>query len=310
MRILVLGAGALGGYFGGRLVQAGADVTFLVRPERKALLAQNGLIIESPLGNFSAPVKTLLSEEITQPFDVVILSCKAYDLEASIAAVKPAMGPNSVILPVLNGMRHMDTLERHFGAHRVMGGLAFIVATLGDGGRILHMQPLCQLCFGELDGRETPRVKELSSLIAKAKFDARLSSCIIQEMWEKWTFLSTLAASTCLMRASIGAIMEAGGLEFMQALLNETRSVADACGHAQRTDAYNLALSLLTNKNSAMTASMLRDLEGGGRTEADHIIGDLIERGEGARLSLPLLSLAYTNLKAYEIRRDSEKAKS
>lgn len=304
MRILIVGAGAVGGYFGGRLLQAGADVTFLVRAKRQQLLAANGLSITSALGNFSAPAKTVLAEAITAPYDVVILSCKAYDLDGAIASFAPAMGDKSAVLPLLNGMRHLDILSERFGAGRVLGGLCAISATLGPDGGIFHLNDQAMLAFGEQDGSVSPRVEALKAVMEKAQFKSLASATIIQEMWEKWVFLSTLASATCSMRANVGEIMAAtGGEAYMLGLYEEVRSVAAAAGHAQRPEPFAQAKGIITAPKSTLAASMQRDLEKGGPIEADHVIGDLLSRGAAAGLRLPLLSLAYTHLKAYEARR-------
>src|SRR5690349_155205 len=149
MRILVLGAGATGGYFGGRLAEAGAEVTFLVRPRRAEEIAKNGIVIQSPAGDFTGPVKTVLAETLTPDFDAVLFTCKAYDLDGAIAAIGPAMGPETRVLPVLNGIRHLDALDAAFGKARVLGGSAQIGVTLTPEGAIRHMNPLHFLTFGE-----------------------------------------------------------------------------------------------------------------------------------------------------------------
>src|SRR5665647_861814 len=139
MKVLILGAGAVGGYFGGRLVQAGADVTFLVRPQRAQKLAAAGLVIRSPLGDAEMQVRTVLQEVVRPDYDLVLLSCKAYDLEASIAAIGGAIGPNTLILPLLNGMAQLDRLEQAYGAARVLGGTCYIASTLDAEGAIRHL---------------------------------------------------------------------------------------------------------------------------------------------------------------------------
>src|SRR5262245_8799844 len=153
MRILVVGAGGIGGYFGGRLLEAGRDVTFLVRPRRRAQLAASGLSIRSPAGDFdfSAP-PTVTADELHDAFDLILLSCKSYDLDSAIESFATAVGPTTVILPLLNGMRHMDVLDRRFGADRVLGGLCIISSALDAEGRVLHLNDLHTLAFGERSG--------------------------------------------------------------------------------------------------------------------------------------------------------------
>jgi 2-dehydropantoate 2-reductase len=301
MRILVLGAGAIGGYFGGRLLQAGRDVTFLVRPKRAAQLAATGLIIKSPLGDASLPAPpTVTSDAIRAPYDVLLLSCKAYDLDGAIHDIAPAVGPGTAIIPLLNGMRHLDVLEQKFGGERVMGGLAIAALTVDDAGHILHLNDQHTLTFGERDGSRSPRAVAIEAAFSNAMFNAKLSEHILLEMWEKWTFLATLAAETCLMRAAVGDILAAGGAQFSSEMLAECVAIATENGNAPREVATQRMKTMISAPGSTLTASMLRDVERGSRTEADHVLGDLIRRGTGQS---PMLSLAYLNLKAYEARR-------
>ncbi|MGU3539333.1 2-dehydropantoate 2-reductase [Methylobacterium sp. A54F] len=316
MRVLVVGAGATGGYYGARLAEAGRDVTFLVRPARAERLAGEGLRVESPLGDLHlAEPRTLTAERLAGgeggAFDLVLLSCKAYDLDGALADVAPAVGAGTTVLPILNGMAHLDALDAAFGPERVLGGSCAIVATLGAGGAIRHMSEFCTLTYGERDGARSPRLDAIEALMGEARFQPKRSERILQEMWEKWVFLATLAASTCLMRAAVGDIVGApGGRALIEGLYAECCGVAAAAGFAPREKVAAQALAMLTAEGAPITASMLRDIEGGGRIEADHIVGDLIARGralapEAAR---PGLDLAYAHLKAHERRRARETA--
>jgi 2-dehydropantoate 2-reductase len=305
MRTLVVGAGATGGYFGGRLLEAGRDVTFLVRPGRAAELARAGLRIRSAAGDAHLPQPpTVLADHLREPFDLVLLSCKAYDLEGAIASFAPAVGPATTILPVLNGMRHLDILDERFGRARVLGGLCIIAATVNQEHEIVHMNDTHTLSFGERDGSMSDRVADIAKLMEGARFDARSSENILLAMWEKWVFLASLAAGTCLMRAAVGDIAASpGGVDFMLGLLEECRSAAAAEGYPVREAFLARTRSVLTAAGSTLTASMLRDIERQGPIEADHIIVDLLRRGGPDGFSR--LRIAYTHLKAYEARRKS-----
>jgi 2-dehydropantoate 2-reductase len=307
MRILVVGAGAIGGYFGGRLLEAGRDVTFLVRPRRAAELAKSGLVIKSTAGNLALPSPpTVLAERLSASFDLILLSCKAYDLDGAIASFAPAVGPGTAILPLLNGMRHLDILEARFGRGPVLGGLCYIAATLDEQRAIVHLNNDHELAFGERDGGPTDRIRAIAGEMTGVVFKARASEKILQDMWEKWVFLATLAGGTCLMRAAIGDITGApGGKDFMLGLLNECRAVAQANRHAPQDGFMDRTRAALTAPGSTLTASMLRDIERRAPIEADQIVGDLIRRGSesGAGLAkLSLLRVAYVRLKAYEAR--------
>ena len=309
MRILVLGAGGVGGYFGGRLAEAGGDVTFLVRERRAAELAADGLVIKSPCGDATLRVQTVRAGEPLAPYDIVLLCCKAYDLESAMDSIAPAMGAESAVLPVLNGLSHLDRLDGRFGAARVLGGLAQIAATIGAGGRIEHLNKAHRIVFGERDGRRSARATALAALLARGKFDSALSDQIVLEMWEKFVMLATLAGMTCLMRAAVGAIMATGeGEALMGEFLAECAAVATAAGYPPRAPFLARAQALVTERGSPFTASMLRDIERGGPTEGDHILGDLLRRARALGVATPLLRTAASHVEAYEARRAQERA--
>ncbi|HEV7407960.1 MAG TPA: 2-dehydropantoate 2-reductase [Bradyrhizobium sp.] len=302
MRILVVGAGAIGGYFGGRMLQAGADVTFLVRERRAAELAAAGLVIKSPLGDVTLKNPAAVqADKLAEQFDVVLLSCKAFDLDDAIKSFAPAVGPSTAILPLLNGMRHLDTLDAKFGPQRVLGGLCAIAVTLNEKREVVHLQPLQSFTFGERDGKSSDRVRAIADVMAKGNFGSKTSDDIIQDMWEKWVFLASLAASTCLMRASVGHILAApAGKDFILGMLDECSAVAAAEGHAPRAPYLERIRGMLTAEGSPMTASMFRDIKTGAPVEVDHVIGDLVARADTAKVPAPKLRTAYTHLKAYE----------
>ena len=309
MRILVVGAGAMGGYFGGRLLEAGRDVTFLVRPRRAAQLAKTGLIIRSKFGDASLPAPpTVAAEALHEPFDLILLSCKAYDLKSAADSFAPAVGKNTAILPFLNGMAHIDYLVERFGSAAVLGGQCVISTTLDSEGRILHLNDMHLLSFGVRDGSTSERAQAIAKELSGVKFEARLSKAILHEMWEKWVFIATAASINCLMRAMVGDIMAAGGKDLTLALLAECDGIAKAYGFASTEANIKRAVSILTTPGSPFAASMLRDVEHGAPIEADHVVGDLIARGQTKNCNTPLLQIAYTHLKAYEARRAREAA--
>ncbi len=302
MRILVVGAGAIGGFFGGRLLQSGADVTFLVRPKRAAELADTGLVIKSPNGDatLKAP-STVQADKLNTPFDLVLLSCKAFDLDDAMASFAPAVGPGTAILPMLNGMRHLDTLDAKFGRERVLGGQCQIAATLNDRREVVQITPMQSLGFGERDGTMSDRVNAIASIFAKGNFGAAASATIMQDMWEKWVFLATLAGSTSAMRGPVGAILAApGGRDFILGVRDEISAIAAAAGHAPRATFLDRTQGMLTTEGSPLTASMFRDIKINAAVEADHVIGDLIVRADAAKSPVPRLRMIYTHLKAYE----------
>jgi 2-dehydropantoate 2-reductase len=305
MRVLVVGAGAIGGYFGGRMLAAGRDVTFLVRPKRATELVDAGLVIKSPNGDVTLrSPPTVQADKLTGKFDVVLLSCKAFDLDDAIKSFTPAVGPQTAIIPLLNGMRHLDVLDAKFGREHVLGGLCAIAVTLNERREVLQLQPMQSLNFGERDGKLSERARAIADVMESGKFGAVASEHVMQEMWEKWVFLASLAASTCLMRAPVGTILAApGGKDFILAVLDECSAVAAAEGHAPSGPFFERVRGMLTAEGSQMTASMFRDVKAGAPVESDHVIGDLIARGDAAKVPVPKLRIAYTHLKAYEKQR-------
>jgi 2-dehydropantoate 2-reductase len=305
MRVLVVGAGAIGGYFGGRMLQAGRDITFLVRPRRAAELASHGLVIKSPNGD--ATLKnppTVQADALKDKFDVVLLSCKAFDLEDAIKSFAPAVGPKTSIIPLLNGMLHLDVLDETFGREHVLGGLCAIAVTLNDKREVVQLQPMQSLAFGERDGKVTERVRAIAEVIRSGDFNGTASENVLQDMWEKWVFLTSLAATTSLMRASLGNILAApGGKDFILGIFDECKAVATAEGYPPRAPFLERSLAMLTAEGSPLTASMFRDIKAGLPVEADHVVGDLIARGDAAKVPVQRLRTAYTHLKAYERQR-------
>ncbi|HXZ49353.1 MAG TPA: 2-dehydropantoate 2-reductase [Usitatibacter sp.] len=309
MRILVLGAGAIGGYFGGRLAEAGADVTFLVRPKRREQIARDGLRIESPLGDARLEVRTVEAGEVRPDYDLVLFTCKAYDLDSAMEAIAPAMGArpdgrSCAVLPLLNGIAHLERLDARFGAASVMGGTCQINATLRRDGVIVHGDSLQRVLFGERDGSRSARAQALAAAFAATKIAWKLSDDIVQDLWDKIVFLCALATTTCLFRANVREIVAApGGREAMERALEANAEIARREGHPPGAEMLAFARARLTDSAGLWSASMLRDLESGGRVEADHVVGWMLERARARGVDDSLLSLAYTHLKAYEARR-------
>jgi 2-dehydropantoate 2-reductase len=301
MRLLVVGAGSTGGYFGGRLAQAGRDVTFLVRPARAAKLHETGLRIISPHGNATLQPQLVTAEAITGPYDAVLLTVKGFHLDAALEDMAPAVGAETMILPVLNGMRHMEILAERFAPDNVMGCALKVATTIDNDDRIVQLNPLQDLAYGELDGSTTIRAQTLDGFMQGAGFDARLSPNIRQEMWEKWILLASLGGITCLMRGTVGEIEAApGGADFALAFLDEVVAIVRAAGTPPSEKFLMATRQQLTAKGSPFASSMYRDVQNNRPVEVEQIIGDLLRRGREAGIATPLLRTAYTNLCVYQ----------
>lgn len=309
VRVLVLGAGGTSGYYGGRLQQGGAQVVFLTRPATTARLQRERLRIRSRFGDATLPVIAGdgSGAPFASPFDLVILGCKSFDLGSALAAIQPFVGDASPVLPLLNGLGHLDRLDGLFGRHNVLGGLSYIGSTVAPTGEIVHLNHLDTLIFGPRGDTHHRLCTEALTLWRQAGTEAVLSTQIEQEMWEKFVYLATLSGMTCLMRAPIGAILEAAdGEALLRDFLAECESVAAASGAPVRPEARARALDILTTRGSRFTASMLRDLESGRRIETDHIVGDMLRRGRAFGLPMPLLRAAHAHLQARDARRSME----
>lgn len=310
MRILVLGAGAVGGYFGGRLAEAGLDVTFLVRPRRRAQLADGGLVINSSFGDASLPVTTIGAGEIDAPYDLVLVSCKAYDLDDAMDAFAPAMGPDSMVLPLINGLRQIEALQARFGEARVLGGVCYVGANFDpETGVINHFGTFHRIPFGELDGSVTPRVEAIAALNDKVNFDLELRADISEILWNKCAGQGTISSANILTRAVIGEITKApSGRAFLDAVLAEGKAVCAAWGHPMTADTIAFYEKIFDTPDTPFATSMLRDVEDGKPTEGDHVVGDLVRRAAEKGVDVPILRCAATALEVYEAKRHARNA--
>ena len=300
MRILVIGAGAVGGYFGARLAAAGRDVTFLVRGGRAEQLRRTGLQIKSSQGDVTVQPKLLLSAEIKEPFDLILLSTKAYSLDAAIDDFAPAVGPQTAILPLLNGLHHLDTLIARFGEAAVLGGTTRIVADLDAEGVVHQFGPLHDFTYGERDKSLSPRIQRIDETVRDCGFPTTLSSDILAAMWSKWVMLSSMAAITCLLRGTVGQVEAVrGGAETARALIAESSAIAAANGYPQTQEFLTQHTARMTQPGSSLTASMFRDLQKGAPVEVEHVLGDFLSRGEARGVETPLLRAAYVQLSVY-----------
>lgn len=313
MRILILGAGAIGGYFGARLIEAGHAVEFLVRPRRAALLAERGLRVISENGDFDGAVACTTTDALPaaarqRPFDLVLLSCKAYDLDSALDAIAPAVGEGTRVLPLLNGLRHLDALDARFGAARVLGGLSHISVTVEDDGAIRHFGTLDRLTFGARRG-DDPRYPPIRDALLALRVEVHEAADVLGAMWDKFVHIATLAGMTCLMRASVGEIVRTeGGGPLLQRLFAECADTAAREGHPLSEIGRALPERLLGDPASTLKASMLRDIERGARTEVEHILGDMLARTGRHCVDAPLLTAGCAHVRVYEVQRANARA--
>ncbi|GAA3700820.1 ketopantoate reductase family protein [Arthrobacter ginkgonis] len=299
MKILVTGAGATGGYFGARLSQAGRDVTFLVRPRRAEQL-RGGLKLIGPEGEETVAVHTVTADRITAPYDLVIIAVKAGSLAPVLDQIAPAVGPDTLILPFLNGMAHMPELNLRFGAERVLGGLVRVVTTVTDSGAIHQLKPIATMDFGPQDGMATGKLEEIREQLDVPGYELTFATDIVDAMWKKWAFITAAGVVTCLMRGSIGDIMAAGGQPFIDQVIAETERVAAAAGHEVTATEHAATVHMLTEPGSVFTSSLYRDVAAGLPHEGEHLLGHFAATAAGFGLEVPLTSLALLQLRTHD----------
>ena len=305
MRFLVLGAGAIGGYFGGKLQRGGADVTFLVRPRRAAQLAERGLVLKAQDGEITAPARTVLAGQVDRPYDVILLCCKAYDLEEAMAAIAPAVGPGSAILPFLNGVQHLSLLADRFGPERVLGGVTAVNAILQPNGDVVQTPVKIDMsALGEPAGQRSDRCAEIQRAFTAGGVPISLSDDIVAFMWHKLFAFACIATVATLTRARAGAIASSGaGRSLVSATIEECRRVVSAEGYPPPASVAEIVSGLYTQPRSKYGPSMLVDMEEGRPTEGEHTIGDLVTRAAHRGVAAPILTAALCSLQIYEMAR-------
>jgi 2-dehydropantoate 2-reductase len=301
----MIGAGATGGYFGGRLAQAGRDITFLVRGAREEQLRRSGLQVRSPHGDFALAPKLITAEELrasARLFDLILVSTKAYSLEAAIEDFAPAIGPGTSIVPMLNGMRQLEVLDTRFGAERVLGGSCRIVSDVNPEGEIVQMSKLGDLVYGERNGERTRRIEAIDAELQGAVgLNAVLAPDVLSAMWSKWFLLASMNVVCILSRGTVGEVAAVPhGPDFSRAVVDECAAIATANGYPPKPAFLAEQAARLTEANSTLTSSMYRDLVKGAPVEADHILGDFLARGQAHGAHAPLIRAAFVQLKVYE----------
>ena len=311
MRFLIIGAGALGGYYGGMLLKGGADVTFLVRPRRAAQLAEQGLVIRRADGEFQTPVKTINAGAINGPCDVVLLACKAYDLPTAINDFAPALSRGGAVLPILNGINHLETLAARFGRERVLGGVGMVNAELLPEGAIaFRTAGDNHISFGELNGQRWGRCEEIRAAFAAGGIPSAASDRIVAEMWGKFCAYAAVATLATLTRARAGEIAAApSGAAFVATAFAECARVIAAEGYPAPPQMEEFVRGLYARLGSDYRPSIAVDLEAGRPTEAEHTIGDLVRRADRRGIDVPILRAALCNLQIYEAARRTQAPK-
>lgn len=304
MRVLIVGAGGVGGYLASRLSESGERPVLLLRDATAEQVSREGLSLRSVHGDWSGPVDVVTAKDLArkhEPFDLVVIACKSYDLPGVLDALAPAVGADTAVLPFLNGLAHLSEIAKRFGDARSWGGVAHIGATTDGPGRIVHMNDLHTFRFGPLDGSHDDRAAAFKDALARGGVDGHASGSIRQDMWDKFVFLAALASATCLFRASVGAIVrDPAGNDWIEGVLAECAAVASAEGHPPASQAMDVYRGQLTDPASQSTSSMLRDMMAGRPTEGVQVVGDMLVRANRHALDAPHLALAAAALRIHE----------
>jgi 2-dehydropantoate 2-reductase len=287
MRIAVMATGAVGGYFGARLAQAGHEVAFMARGEQLQALGRYGLRVQSPLGDLHLPRVEVTDDPATiGPVDLVLFTVKLWDTEAAAEAVKPLLGDETAVVSFQNGVVKDDILRQTLGTEHVIGGACYIAASIAEPGFVRHSGTLQKLLFGEYDGSMSPRVQQFRDACTESGIDGEVSDRIEQAIWEKFVFLVGLSGVTSLARSPIGPIRShPRSRAFLHDVMEEAVKVARAQGAPLAADYADERVEFIDRLPATMTSSMLRDLEQGNRLEVAWLSGDVCERG--ARLDVP-----------------------
>src|SRR5690625_989974 len=294
MRILIVGAGATGGAFGTLLQEADRDVTYLVRENRAAVLRRDGRRFVSPDGDRTHTVATITTADSAEPFDLVILAVKATALDQAIVDLAHFVGPNTRILPILNGMAHVDRVAEAFPGQAV-GAMVHIVATL-DGDTVRQLTPLAKLTIGALPQATMP--EEIAAELRVPGIDLTVSDDIMGALWEKWAFIAAAGVITCLFRGPVGRILAAGGHDKIMDAITELETVAEAAGHPVSPQSHEQSVGLLTEPESSFTSSLYRDLVAGNAHEGEHILGDMARQARRIGVPTPLLDLTLIQVRS------------
>ncbi len=307
MRTLIVGAGATGGYFGARLVQAGRDVTFLVRPRRADQLA-GGLKLLTPEGEEIVRVQALTAEQLDdEPYDLVLLTVKAGALQQVLGQLTPAVGPETLILPFLNGMRHLTVLNDRFGKERVLGGTVRVATFVTPDGAIRQVLPLADVVLGAQPGGSADRAAAVGRDLSVPGYELRVTDHIVSAMWHKWGFIVAAGVGSLLMRATFGEIASVpGGEEFIDAVLSETDWVLAAAGHPVSESSHHATLGMLAQPGLPFVPSLYRDFTAGGEHEGEHLLGDFAATGSKLGIKTPLTDLALLQIRIHDQARSAK----
>lgn len=301
MKIVVMGAGGVGGYFGARLAASGADVTFIARGDHLKAMRRDGLKILSANGDMTLkPVKATDAPASVGHADLVMIAVKLWSTEDAARAIAPLMGPNSAAVSWQNGVVAEDILIKQYGEERVIGGVSNIAALIDAPGVIRHNGTMARLIFAELDGRQSNRIETFAALCKQANIDYVVSDDINRAIWQKFIFLASFSGMTCATRLSIGPVRSDPETRAMlKSALQEVVAVGRAKGVSLPDDQVEQSLAWADNLPASMVASMLGDLTRGNRLELPWLSGTVVKLGDELGVPMSTHRFIYTVLKLH-----------
>lgn len=303
MRIAAMAAGAVGGYFGGRLAAAGHDVSFIARGAQLEAIRNNGLKIESPLGNLHLDkARATADPKEVGPVDVVLFAVKLWDTEIAAELAKPMVGPQTRVITFQNGVDSVERMAPILGADKVVGGSAYIASVIGAPGVISHTSQFAKMVCGRIDGKPDAQLAAFTAAAKEAGIDIAQSDNINQERWEKFIFLVGLSGATGAMRSPLGAILaDPDTRAFFQSLMAEVIALAQAKGVTLRPDFLQSRMKFADTAPPGMKASLLHDLERGNRIELDWLAGKVVALGRELGVPTPANDAVYAVLKLHRM---------
>ncbi len=270
-----------------------------MRPQRAEQL-HDGLRLIGPAGEETVAVRTVTADRIKDHYDLVIIAVKAGALTAVLDQITPAVGPDTLVLPFLNGMAHMPELNLRYGTGRVLGGIVRVVTTVTDSGAIRQMKPIATMDFGPQDGLASRAQEAVRDQLDVPGYELTFRTDIVDAMWKKWVFITAAGVVTCLMRGTVGDIIDAGGEHFIDQVIAETERVAAAAGHPVTARDHAATVHMLTEPGSVFTSSLYRDVAAGLPHEGEHLLGTLVDTAARYRLDVPLTNLALLQLRTHD----------
>jgi 2-dehydropantoate 2-reductase len=298
MRVAVFGSGGVGGYFGGRLANAGEEVVFIARGEHLKVMRQNGLKVDSLKGNFVVkPVQANDNPSEVGQVEVILVCVKAWQVEEAAKAIRPMLGPDSFVVPLLNGVEAPGQLAAILGKQHVLGGLCHIMSYISEPGYIIHAGIEPHLAFGELDGKSSQRAEKLRDAFEAAEVWAEIPDDIQSAMWQKFLFIASISGVGAVTRMPIGILRHL--LETRQMLyqaMEEIAMLAEAYAIDLPADIVENTMNFVDNLPAGVTASMQRDIMAGKPSELGSQNGAVVRLAAKHKIATPLHNFIYASL--------------